>query len=385
MRPTALMTVLLCATAVYAQKPVEQPRFALEMSEDGFPPHYLIVGQGQVFSIFSVSGSPNPYFHPLPKHDTENAETAQPSALKLVCNLNGDAISITASVVFGALDQNESPLLEGHSQQPLGAYSVHMNESIVLREMEKFGLQPWTIRMVNAQMTAPATLPGLNKVPSVQSQILSKDRQGYRIALHNMSPRGVTAFSVETTFDHSSRYSETSYRNPLIAPGASHEFRLFCDTSTGVATNAGAAEPPLCAFILEAALFSDGTYEGDPGAATALAVRPIAERFQRRRVHALVQRILAEPDLEDTAKVSRIRSELTEMKEESDPAILEQLRLQFPQLPSIAGEPVDSSVRGTLAMEKQSVLRGMTEFEKLHEQDPAKSLAQWWSGWERSQ
>jgi hypothetical protein len=385
MRPTALLIVLLYATAVYAQKPVEQPKFALEMSEDGFPPHYLIVDQGKIFSIFNVSGSPNPYFHPLPKHDAGNTETIQPSALNLVCNLNGDAISITASVVFGALDQNEIPLLEGHSQQTLGAYSVHMNESIVLGEMEKFGLQPWTIRMVNAQLAAPATLPGLNKVPSIQSQILGKDRQGYRIALRNVSPRGVTAFSVETTYDHSSRYSETSYHSPLIAPGAIHEFRLFCDTSTGVATNPAAGEPPPCAFILEAALFSDGTYEGDPGAATDLAVRPIAERFQRRRVLALVQRILAEQDLEDTAKLSRIRSELAELKEESDPAILEELRLQFPQLPSVAGEPVDSSVRSTFAMERQSVLRGMTEFERLREQNPAKSLAQWWSDWARTQ
>jgi hypothetical protein len=92
--------------------------------------------------------------------------------------------------------------------------------------MELFGLQPWTIKIVNAQLPGPASLPTLNEVPSIQPEILGKDRQGYRMALHNLSSRAVTAFLVETSFDHNSNYSEFDDRGGLIAPGAKHEFRL---------------------------------------------------------------------------------------------------------------------------------------------------------------
>jgi hypothetical protein len=102
------------------------------------------------------------------------------------------------------------------------------------------------------------------------------DREGYRMALHNLSSRAATAFLVETSLDHNSNYTESDDRGVLIDPGANHEFRLFCDTSASVTSNGIAPGPAPCVFNLKAALFADGSYEGDASAAATLAVRPIA-------------------------------------------------------------------------------------------------------------
>src|SRR5437016_14033665 len=121
--------------------------------------------------------------------------------------------------------------------------------------MEQFGLQPWTIKIVNAQLPTAAGLPTINEVPSIQPRLLGQDRQRYAIALHSLSSRAVLAFVVETTLDHNSASSEFNYRGSLIAPNEIHEFRLFCDAS------AFAVNQSPCAFILKAALFADGSLD----------------------------------------------------------------------------------------------------------------------------
>lgn len=375
MRTAIRFTLLLCITTMlYAQSPVQQPRFALEISEDGFPRRFVNVPEvGGIDSVFF-----QPSHHPLPGHEAGNPEKTEPSAVELVSKVDGDAVAITATVVFGPFDKTDTSLsLQGHPQQKIGTYSPQLNESIVLREMEQFGLQPWTIKIVNAQMPTPASLPTVNEVPSIQPEILGKDREGYRITLHNLSSLAVTAFLVETTFDHNSNFQE----NVLIAPGANHEFRLFCNTSASLTS----PDPAACAFILKAALFADGSYEGDASAAAGLATPPIAAQFQSKRVHELIDNILADSSLDDTSKLTRIRSELPKLFEQPDPAVLEQIQLRFPDLPPDGLGSVKASIGAELAFGKKRALRALEEFEKLPKQGPSsRSLTQWWSAWEEN-
>src|SRR5439155_15653029 len=87
-----------------------------------------------------------------------------------------------------------------------------------------------------------------------------------------------------------------------------------------------------CAFILKAALFADGSFEGDAAAAATLAVPQIASEIQRRHLYALMDDILADPSRDDAAKLARTRSELSKLYENPEPAILEQIQLRFPGL-----------------------------------------------------
>jgi hypothetical protein len=377
MRTAIRCILLLCITTMlYAQTPVRQPRFALEISEDGFPSRFVNVPEvGGIDSMFF-----QPTHHPLPAHEVGNEKT-EPSAVQLVCKVDGDAVAITATVVFGPFDKTDTGVsLQGHPQQKIGAYSQHLNESVVLQEMEQLGLQPWTIKIVNAQLPTPLTLATLNEVPSIQPEILGKDREGYRMSLHNLSSRAVTAFLVETSLDHNSNHSESNDRGVLIAPGANHEFRLFCDTSASVISNGIAPAPAPCAFNLKAALFADGSYEGDANAAATLAARPYAAQFQSRRVHDLIDNIVADSSLDDTSRLARIRSELPRLSDEPDSTILEQIRLRFPGLSPIGLGSVNATINAELAIEKQRALRALNEFEKLSDQGPSsRTLTQWWN------
>ena len=380
MRTAIRFVLLFCLNTMYAQTPMrQQPRFALEITEDGFPSRFVIVpedsGGGGIDSTFFGAS-----FHLLPGRDAGNSEQTQPSAVRVVSKVGGDEVAFTVSVIFGPFDQNDDThrSLDGHPQRNIGSYSAHLNESITLQGMEQFGLQAWTIKIVNAQLSNPDSLPSVNEVPSIRPEILGKDREGYRIALHNLSSRVITAFVVETTFDHNSQYSEHGGRDPLIAKSGSHEFRLFCDTSDLGSSNGSVPRPAPCAFILKAALFADGSYEGDASAAAVLAGPSIASQFQRRQVRGLIDSILADASLDDASRLSRIRSELPKLSREPPPEILEQIRIRFPGLTPTALDRVNADIRVGFASEEKNVLRVLKDFEQLPNQSPHnRSLAQW--------
>lgn len=386
MRTAIRFVLLFCLNTMYAQTPMrQQPRFALEITEDGFPSRFVIVpedsGGGGIDSTFFGAS-----FHLLPGRDAGNSEQTQPSAVRVVSKVDGDEVAFTVSAIFGPFDQNDDThrSLDGHPQRNIGRYSAHLNESITLQGMEQFGLQAWTIKIVNAQLPNPDSLPTVNEVPSIRPEILGKDREGYRIALHNLSSRAITAFVVETTFDHNSQYSEHGGRDPLIAKGGSHEFRLFCDTSDLGSSNGSVPRPAPCAFILKAALFADGSYEGDASAAAVLAGPSIASQFQRRRVRGLIDSILADASLDDASRLSRIRSELPKLSGEQTPEILEQIRIRFPGLTPTALDRVNADIRVGFASEEKNVLRVLKDFEQLPNQSPHnRSLAQWLEDYEK--
>ena len=375
MRTSIRYVLLICtATMLYAQNPEKLPRFALEITDADVASRFVIVHEGGLEGVFPFTS-----LRPQSGGDTLDSAKQHPSAIKLVCKTDGDSVVTVATLVFGPFDANGPTLdLASHPQQLLGTYSARLSESFVLEAMRQFGVRPWTIKIVNAQMPNPANLPTVNEVPSIQPEILGKDREGYRIALHNLSSRAITAFVVETTFDHDSQYSEHGGRDPLIAIGGNHEFRLFCDTSDLGSSNSSVPRPAPCAFILKAALFADGSYEGDASAAAVLAGPSIASQFQRRQVRGLIDSILADASLDDASRLSRIRSELPKLSREPPPEILEQIRIRFPGLTPTALDRVNADIRVGFASEERNVLRVLKDFEQLPNQSPHnRSLAQW--------
>src|SRR2546429_2134526 len=64
MRTFIRLILLVCpVTMLYPQTPTQQPKFALEISEDGPPLHYELVPQGQLVRSDSLSFAPGPYLH----------------------------------------------------------------------------------------------------------------------------------------------------------------------------------------------------------------------------------------------------------------------------------------------------------------------------------
>jgi hypothetical protein len=378
--------LLFCTViTLHAQTPTIQPTFALEIQGPAaFVPQFLIIQEGQGIQRTVLSFGPS-----LPHLDglkTANNGSARGSAIELEYKLNGDVVAISASVVFAPLDERgPNGSLEGRSTQSIGTYSAGLDESIVLGKMEDWGLQPWTIKVVTAQLPRPTSLGNVTRVPSIQVEIVGEDRAGCNVSLHNLSSQGVTAFVVANSIhDANTRFGERSGRDPIIPARASHEFRFPC-ASSGSDTPSGAVAAP-CTIVLEAALFADGSYEGDASAAASMEAARLTKASQSRRVELMVQSILADSTIEESSQIARIRSELTKLSAQPDPAILEQLRLKFPGLSTGEWPSVSEDIKTEVDLRERLMLHALQEFETSSKSPSSiQSLSQWWTAWEGTQ
>jgi hypothetical protein len=372
-----LSTCVLAGTGS-AQTPLQDAKFAVEIpGPKGFPPSYHPVGSNGGSSLF--------YDESLHRVAGGDPSRRQPTALKLEYKVDGDLVLITASVFFGDFDRQTTPVsLYNLPQQRLGTYSAGLNQSVTLSEMEQFGLEPLTLKIAAAQPPASFHPRTMSKAPSIQMEIVGEDRTFYKVALHNLSTRAVTAVRVDMPEENGAQGGQTTGdgSQDLMAPGATYQFQ-FGIPHSGRMSNGGFVEgPPPPLLVLETALFKDGGYEGDMQAAAEIAAQRIGSEIQRQRIDHLVAAILADAQSDDDAKVARIRSEVAQLTEDPDPPMVESVQAQFPGLSGQVAQRLKTWLGIGLNTEKQKVTFGLKEFERS-KAGPRRgfTLARWWSTW----
>jgi len=101
--------------------------------------------------------------------DASGSSEKRPCARNLDWKEDGDALSIVAYVYYrGCGGELSDELVAQHTGQLIGNYMARLNEILVLAEMRRFGLQPYTIKIVNAQLPRPTSEPTVSKVPSLE-------------------------------------------------------------------------------------------------------------------------------------------------------------------------------------------------------------------------
>jgi len=372
------LSLFCIVTTLNTQSTQQEPRFALEVqSGNGMQSSYSLVPRGQ-------DGRQTSFFFssvlvPLSPETAAAGDQKKPCALGLEYKEDGDAVSIVASVYFATCNPRDyGRFVQNGAGQLLGNYSARLDETLVLEEMKQFGLQPYTIKVVNAQV--PHTVvQTLSKVASLQIAIVGEDRQFYKLVVRNSSPRAVTGIVIARS-NQNGRQSIEAYDDlsSLIAAGADHEFKMDSNNMSCATTDSSMPGSLSCPIVLEGAIFADGTYGGDAGSLANLEARYLAERTQRQRLRELLQNTLGDSSLSDAAKITQVRSGVSQLEENPDPAIMDQIRSRYPNLPNAAWLDTEASMRASFQMEKRSILESLKEFEESsQESSTAKSLAEW--------
>jgi hypothetical protein len=370
---------LFCiVTTLNAQSPQQEPRFALEVqSGNETQPSYSLVPRGQ-------DGRQTSFFFtqvlvPLPPETAAVDDQKKPCALGFESKEDGDAVSIVASVYFASCNPRDfGRFVQNGAGQLLGNYSARLDETLVLEEMRQFGFQPYTIKVVSAQV--PHTVvQTLSKVPSLQIAIVGEDRQTYKLVVRNTSPRAVTGIVIARSYQNG-RQSVEGYDDlrSMIAPGADHEFKMNSNNVNCASTDSSMPGPVSCPIVLEGAIFADGTYGGDAGPLANVEARYLAERTQRQRLRKLLQNTLGDSSLSDAAKIEQVRSGVSQLEENLDPAIIDQIQSRYPDLPNASRLDMEASMRASFQMEKRIMLESLGEFEESSQESSiAESMAKW--------
>ena len=244
--------------------------------------------------------------------------------------------------------ESDLPHYSDHEKRLLGTHSASLNETVTLDELKDIGYVPFTIRIVKANppQTAHPTLT--SKVPSIQIAITEHgiphfgdaDTPSCSVVLHNMSSLGVVAYVLSNGGDPktgaSGQESFGAYGGPVIDPQKDSRPLLFTFGHATKMTPQGVVKLPAPPqqIVLEAALFSDGSYEGENKVAARLKAKGIENLAFYLVITPAVDRIAGDPSLNDDTRVARIKEEIFRISSEPDKATLRSLEAKFPDVPA---------------------------------------------------
>jgi hypothetical protein len=281
--------------------------------------------------------------NPLPGTDPNKP----PLALALQFAAKGDKVVATIYTVPPASD----PLRwsDGHKQL-LGTHSARVNETMELTELKKIGYEPYSLKIVKAVPPDKARPTLTSKVPSIEISLDDGDDMESRMAaagdgrscavvLRNVSSHGVLAYVLDEGGDPQSGTawstgSRSSFGKALIAPGAVHRqivsFGRSVETTSQSDANLPAQQQKL---IVAAAIFNDGSHEGDDDVAAKLEGEQIGDLTVYRLVTPIIDRIVGDQAMNDEARMDRIKEEIYRLSTQPDQATVLALQSQFPSLP----------------------------------------------------
>jgi hypothetical protein len=268
---------------------------------------------------------------PLPG---ESSKTALP--LSLWFDSNGSKVT---ALVY-AIGPETDPLRysDGHKHL-LGRHSARVNERIELNELKKLGYQPIVLKVVRFTPPQSAHPALISNVPSLQITLADPDIQSYMmplgmdsctVVLHNLSTRGVVAYILSDGADPRqgiawSTEATGSYGNPAIAPhGVSRNEHITFD-------NANSRTP--YQVIVAAAIFTDGSHEGEENLAAQLEAKQIGKLVVSRIVTPAIDEIVGTPAISDDARIARVKEEIFRVPSQPDQATIRIVHAQFSSLP----------------------------------------------------
>jgi hypothetical protein len=341
-------SVLLCAAVMLtclacrqtAVRPGQQ-----EFAVEGPTGHYVVVVPGLSTEIPAAALEPLRGEVPSIELDT----------LKIDYRLEGDKVIAT---VYALNAPRGNPERYGDSNKHLlGVHSARLNQTFTLKELENFKYEPITYKVVTAKPPTPTHPRLTSKVPSIQIEIASEDRAFYKLVLRNVSEKDVIAYKIGGT-------SSESYNtaHPVIAAGSAIE------------REAAVGSP----IYLAAAIFGDGTYQGDSEVACLLYAQQVGYEAQRKRLDASIDRIVSD-SLDDAAKIAKIQAELMKLPKEPDAQMVQNLQRHFPGL---AMELVREYLALGLDQAIREIWGSLYEFEHQNAVYPKPAshppVAQWW-------
>lgn len=221
-------------------------------------------------------------------------------AVNVLSRAEGDAVRVTISLFL------RQRLHE--KEVPVASYLIRVDEKIAARDMRKFGLEPFEIKVIRVT-------PSISEQPTVRSNADSISVIGQapslstlpttKIILQNLSGQDVLALGVDIFEGNRLRLASMPQGREgrsLIQAGSSHTLDLLLPRSA-VATAQGyqPETPRNQEVVITTAVFRDASYQGDARTAATFRGNMVGRKIQVEKVVHMLRTFAAEsrPSLEN--------------------------------------------------------------------------------------
>jgi hypothetical protein len=361
--------------AWWTQSPTPVGRFAAEIPQrGGLLPLYTTIARTGTSSLF--------YDSTLDRLHGASSGAEHPSALRLDYKVEEDTVTITPTAFYGDFDRSRVfTSLKDLRQQTLPSHSGRLNDSVSFPELVQVGLKPLTLRIVTSHPDTPPPQTYSN-APSVEIGYAPVDRNGGVVVLHNLSSKAVTGFLARSFDKTGPRQGAGMGLGGSIAPGSWYRIHMGIGTTGGRCVNGTCVkDPPETAIVLQAALFNDGSYEGDAHLSAQFAAGEFGKQAQLARIKQEAEAIVAEEGVDDASKIERIRSAVQQLPDHPDKGVVAQFHAQFPTIPKDALTAAEIFLGPAMKSEMQAMDHMIQANETNFLKSRSKvTLARWWAG-----
>jgi hypothetical protein len=355
-----IIAVLSCTDAAFLQQQNKSASgdLALEIDDIHGQPSFSPIPFTLLFYQFTkVVGWQRP-----------SSQTTDPSAVKLVCNREGDSVRIDVSVLLGQFDKLDTPRsLKGIPEKTVAVYFAKQDETIYLRELPEYGIEPFEIKVVSAKPPVATAPQIINKTKAVEVAGVEESRQQYHLSLKNISSKNIIAFNlyVPSREGKSSQMVQGTQDRPAIKSGALYEMDVHISTG-GHITPQGYVPDPVeqPKIVIGTVVFDDGTFEGETEAAADIEARQKGRKVQLSRIVELLESILDAPEDDTAAVIEKLRTQVSALTEEADMSVVDELMSRYPTLSAQSKGALAAGVKMGLNGGKQEMLFEIKEFER---------------------
>lgn len=278
-------------------------------------------------------------------------------AVRVVSRVDGDAVRVTVSTLSG------SKALE--SEQQVGTYLIRETEKISIAELRQFGIEPFEIKLVrvnpNVPLVPPVILKGVESVVVINAMAKETTLPSYRIILRNQSNKNIDALGVDVVAGGKVQITSTPRGidgQPLIATGK--EYWLTVAAPNRAQQIPGGYEPTSPSdqqIQIHAAVFDDGTYEGDAETAAAVRGYQAGEKMELPRLIPLLANALNSADADLTKGLRNLESQVSSVGSDAEPQMVQSLASKFPQASGSVSRAIKETMEFTATTIKSNLLK----------------------------
>jgi hypothetical protein len=253
-------------------------------------------------------------------------------AVNIVAGLDGEVAFVSVSVFRG---------VKFHDQETIvGKYQLRENDSVSVQELELFGVEPFRISLKRTSPPVPnqpivKSLAKSVEIVGIEPQTSTLPR--YKLTLRNLSDKDIMALSIKVVgggLNVMSSMPQGREGLPLIRAGAFFDSIQPLKTRS-LQTPGGFTpdSPTTQETVIMAAVFEDGSYEGDPADSAAFRALTFGRRLALTRLLEILTADRAALSAEKTPSPASVITDLVRaMSRDIDAATLVPLVKEFPSL-----------------------------------------------------
>jgi hypothetical protein len=299
-------------------------------------------------------------------------------AVRVISKVEGEAVRVTVSILSG------SKAFE--NEQPVGTYLIRETEKIRIDELKRFGIEPFEIKLIRVDPSVPPVPPiilkGVESLAVINAMPRETTLPAYRIILRNQSNKNIVALGADVVAEGKIQMSSRPRGidgQPLIPAGK--EYWLTVMAPKRAQPTPGGYVPTSLSdqeIQIKAAVFDDGTFEGDAETAAVVLGYQAGEKMELPRLIPLLDSALNSGDADLSKGLRNLESQVSSLGSDAELSTVQRLTTRFPQVSGPPGKEIKIAIEFSATTLKTNLLKEIHQLQNEESKRLTEDLYRTW-------